>query len=84
MKQSAKDTVASALASIPAAAPKKNMMPSMMASIADIAKKAKARPVCGSASCRGEEEYIQDGTGRGTRPRIRLQAPVASYGAEYL
>ena len=40
LKQSAKDTVASALASIPAAAPKKNMMPSMMASIADIAKKA--------------------------------------------
>lgn len=40
LKQSAKDTVASALASIPAAAPKKDMMPSMMASIADIAKKA--------------------------------------------
>ena len=46
LKQSATDTVASALASIPASAPKKNMMPSMMASIADIAKKAKAsRPV---------------------------------------
>jgi hypothetical protein len=42
LKQSAKDTVASAMASIPAPAPRKNMMPSMMASIADIAKKAKA------------------------------------------
>ena len=40
MKQSAKDTVASAMASIPAVAPRKDMMPSMMASIADIAKKA--------------------------------------------
>lgn len=42
LKQSAKDTVASAMASIPAPAPRKNMMPSMMASIADIANKAKA------------------------------------------
>jgi hypothetical protein len=45
MKQSAKDTVASGLASLPAPAPKKNIMPGMMASIADIAKMAKARPV---------------------------------------
>jgi len=42
LKQSAKDVVASAMASIPAPAPRKNMMPSMMASIADIANKAKA------------------------------------------
>ena len=46
LKQSATDTVASALASLPAPAPKKNIMPGMMASIADIAKMAKAsRPV---------------------------------------
>ena len=42
LKQSAKDVVASAMASIPAAAPRKDMMPSMMAGIADIAKKAQA------------------------------------------
>lgn len=46
LKQSAEDTVASGLASLPAPAPKKNIMPGMMASIADIAKMAKAsRPV---------------------------------------
>jgi len=45
LKQSAKDVVASAMASIPAAAPRKDMMPSIMGSIADIAKRARARPV---------------------------------------
>jgi hypothetical protein len=42
LKQSAKEVVASTMASIPEVAPRKDMMPSIMGSIAEIAKKTQA------------------------------------------